>query len=383
MMAPHAHPRSQRDAQRAVQKEGRRDSGSASASAPAQKRSGSSKAQLVPRCAAPRPVPDGGPARPGYSAGAAQPAAERAPPAGGVSQSAPPRAAPRPAPAAGAISPRAAAGAVSAPLPGRAPGRAQRRPRPLLGDPELPLPLWVDESLRIPDTMVQKQRAVWRAELAAHPFIGAGREPRADLNSRLCIIKHDITKMRVGALVNAANTALAGGIGLDAAVHCGAGPGLAQELRGKRCAVGDAVVSSGHRLPCEYIFHAVAPMGGKGDDLLRGCYEASAEHARRRNLSSVAFCCLGTGSFQFPRLRAAHIALDFARSWLERDAHIEVVAFCTFEQKDLDIYRWLAREHYFPPAPVDSAAAPEGPAAPPAGGHDADAPPLAAPEVVG
>jgi len=211
----------------------------------------------------------------------------------------------------------------------------------------MPFPLWGQQA-----PMDGKERLLadkrWLPELQKHPFRGPRREPSEEFNSRLCIIKHDITKLRVGAIVNAANSALAGGSGLDAAVHCGAGPGVREELKGRRCDVGSAVVTNGHKLPCQFIYHAVAPIGGKGDPQMESCYDSCLKLAARHQLSSLAFCCLGTGIFRFPRLRAAHIALSKIRDCFERAADPHLVVICTFEKADFEVYRWLASQHYFP-----------------------------------
>src|SRR5438045_1655443 len=128
-------------------------------------------------------------------------------------------------------------------------------------------------------------------------------------------IKGDITKLSVDAIVNAANTSLLGGGGVDGAIHDAAGPELLDECRRLGgCETGDAKITRGYRLPAKHVIHTVGPIwygGARGEDeQLASCYRRSIELCRDGKLSSVAFPAISTGAFRFPAERAAYIAAD-------------------------------------------------------------------------
>ena len=232
-----------------------------------------------------------------------------------------------------------------------------------------------------------KSKLKWPQELKAHPFIGEPRECLPALNEVVCIVKADIARLPVAAIVNGAAASLVGGGGVDGAIRAVAGPGLTQELRGQRCAVGAVVTSGGHKLPCRHVLHTVAPKGGQAgaDGLLRSCYASCLSCVDELHLESLAFCCLGTGIFKFPNVRAAHVALSSAREWLEQrladGKPLVRLVFCIFDDVDVDAYRRLA-PHYFPKtanADAPSAGAPGAAAAPAAAAPAAAAPAAAAP----
>lgn len=156
-------------------------------------------------------------------------------------------------------------------------------------------------------------------------------------------IQADITTLDVDAIVNAANTSLLGGGGVDGAIHRAAGPGLLEECRILNgCATGDAKITGGHNLPARHVIHTVGPVWHGGHDgepkLLASCYRRSIELAHEHGLTSIAFPAISTGVYRFPFDEAARIAVETARATLDGlDAGIEVT-FCCFSPADLEAY---------------------------------------------
>jgi O-acetyl-ADP-ribose deacetylase (regulator of RNase III) len=164
--------------------------------------------------------------------------------------------------------------------------------------------------------------------------------------ARIEVILGDITKQPVDAIVNAANETLLGGGGVDGAIHRAAGPELYDEcLKLRGCATGDAKITRGYRLPAKYVIHTVGPVWGGGrrgeDDLLASCYRRSLEIAAAHGLRTIAFPCISTGVYRFPRERAAEIAVREVRTFLENHPSIEKVVFVCFLQEDFAIYQKL------------------------------------------
>ena len=162
--------------------------------------------------------------------------------------------------------------------------------------------------------------------------------------TRIQAIQGDITKLKVDAIVNAANTGLLGGGGVDGAIHRAAGSELlaACRLLGG-CATGDAKITRGFDLPARYVIHAVGPVwhGGKKneDELLRSCYKRSLELAVEHNIESIAFPCISTGVYHFPKDRAASIALVAVKAFLQQQPSFSKVIFVCFSSKDLEVYQ--------------------------------------------
>jgi O-acetyl-ADP-ribose deacetylase (regulator of RNase III) len=156
----------------------------------------------------------------------------------------------------------------------------------------------------------------------------------------------DITAERVDAIVNAANTTLLGGGGVDGAIHRAAGPGLLEECRRLGgCPTGEARITGGHGLPARHVIHTVGPVwsgGRRGEpDLLRSCYRRSLDLADERGLRSIAFPSISTGAYRFPIEDAARIAVETVREVTARPTSLELVRFVCFSEGDLGVYRRL------------------------------------------
>jgi len=156
-------------------------------------------------------------------------------------------------------------------------------------------------------------------------------------DARLEVIVADITTLSVDAIVNAANTSLLGGGGVDGAIHRAAGPELLDECRRLGgCDTGDAKITKAYRLPARHVIHAVGPVWNGGhrgeDELLASCYSRAIELCRANNLGSIAFPAISTGVYRFPADRAADIAVKTTADALPSVPSLTRVIFCCFSQ---------------------------------------------------
>jgi len=166
---------------------------------------------------------------------------------------------------------------------------------------------------------------------------------------RIEIVEGDITRVEVDAIVNAANTTLLGGGGVDGAIHRAAGPKLYEEcLALGGCDTGEAKITQGYGLKARHVIHTVGPVwrgGGEGEDeLLAGCYRRSLALAAEHGVKSIAFPSISTGAYDFPLERATRIALGEVRDFLAAEPEIEKVVFVCFGEKAYNTYLDTAAE---------------------------------------
>ena len=167
--------------------------------------------------------------------------------------------------------------------------------------------------------------------------------------TRLEVIVADITTLGIDAIVNAANTSLLGGGGVDGAIHRAAGPELLAECRKLNgCATGDAKITSGYRLPAKHVIHAVGPVwrgGGQGEDeALASCYRRAIQLCQANDLTSIAFPAISTGVYHFPVRRAADIAVAATVDALAEAPAVSRVIFCCFSNDSAALHeRALSR----------------------------------------
>ena len=163
-------------------------------------------------------------------------------------------------------------------------------------------------------------------------------------DTRLELVQGDLTKVAADAIVNAANSALLGGGGVDGAIHRAAGPLLLEECRKLNgCPTGEARLTEGYRLPARYVIHTVGPIwrGGRAGEaeLLARCYRSVFALVERHGLRTVAFPSISTGVYRYPLQEASRIALREIRAALERLPHLEKVTVVLFTPADLEVYR--------------------------------------------
>lgn len=166
---------------------------------------------------------------------------------------------------------------------------------------------------------------------------------------KLTLTQGDITRVEADAIVNAANSGLAGGGGVDGAIHRAGGPEIMEACRKiGGCPTGSAVATTAGRLPARYVIHAVAPGWRGGDsrepELLASAYRASMEEAEKLGLRSIAFPSLGTGAYGYPVESAARVALHTVIEKLRSAIELETATFVLFSADDLQTYTRVLRE---------------------------------------
>lgn len=169
------------------------------------------------------------------------------------------------------------------------------------------------------------------------------------IQERIAVVEGDITRQRVDVVVNAANTTLLGGGGVDGAIHRAAGPELLEECRALGgCATGQAKITKGHLLPAKWVIHTVGPVwrdGSRGEDeLLASCYRSCFALVEQHGIRTVAFPSISTGAYGFPMGRAARITVTEAKKFLERNASIEKVLLVCFGKSAHDIHVQAVKE---------------------------------------
>jgi len=202
--------------------------------------------------------------------------------------------------------------------------------------------------------------AVTPRSMGILPMNNHGRDARAtarfwsramgtDALERMVLVRGDITKEKVDAIVNAANSSLLGGGGVDGAIHRAAGPELLAECRTLGgCPTGEARITKGYRLPAKHVIHTVGPVfrgGNKGEpELLASCYRTSLQLALDHGLKTIAFPAISCGVYGYPIEQAGRIALQTTAEFLAKHPQIKQVRFVLFSQADHDVYEQILNE---------------------------------------
>lgn len=165
---------------------------------------------------------------------------------------------------------------------------------------------------------------------------------------KIAVIEGDITEQRVDAIVNAANTSLLGGGGVDGAIHRAAGSGLVAECRNLGgCKTGEAKITQGYNLPAQWVIHTVGPVWQDGnhgeEELLGSCYRRCLELAEQYNLKTIAFPAISTGIYRFPLELATTIAVQEVTTWLLNHPQLQVIFVC-FGRATYDCYQTIIKE---------------------------------------
>nr|WP_322624750.1 O-acetyl-ADP-ribose deacetylase [uncultured Flavobacterium sp.] len=167
---------------------------------------------------------------------------------------------------------------------------------------------------------------------------------------RIQLIKGDITKITADAIVNAANSSLLGGGGVDGAIHRAGGPEVLDECRNIRarqgkCKTGEAVITTAGKLPAKYIIHTVGPVWNGGyknePELLASCYNNSLKLAVDNAVKTMAFPNISTGIYGYPKAGAAKVAVNTVRQFLANESSIELVTFVCFDEDNYNLYKTL------------------------------------------
>lgn len=171
-------------------------------------------------------------------------------------------------------------------------------------------------------------------------------------SERIKLIQGDITKLKVDAIVNAANSSLMGGGGVDGAIHRAGGPAILEECREivarqGRCGTGNAVITSGGNLPAKYVIHTVGPIwhGGNNNEakMLENAYQNSLKLAVDNGIETIAFPNISTGVYGFPKDRAAQIAVRSVQEFLKENNQVRQVYFVCFDQENFELYTTLLK----------------------------------------
>lgn len=178
------------------------------------------------------------------------------------------------------------------------------------------------------------------------------------MTARMELLAGDITRLTVDVIVTAANEALAGGHGVDGAVHRAAGPRLFAECQTLRyCAEGDAKITGAYDLAARHVIHTVGPIWEGGDfgepDRLRSCYLNSLRLASEHQARTIAFPCIATGAHEFPSALACEIAVNTVSAWLDQHPLPQSVIFCCYEQLDFELYEKQLASQASRSAPVE------------------------------
>jgi O-acetyl-ADP-ribose deacetylase len=170
------------------------------------------------------------------------------------------------------------------------------------------------------------------------------------MDNRIQLIKGDITRLEVDAIVNAANSSLMGGGGVDGAIHRAGGPAILEECRRiiarqGACKTGEAVITTGGNLPARFVIHTVGPVwnNGKKDEAfkLANCYKNSLQESAAHALKSIAFPNISTSIYSYPKKEAALIAVEAVNEWLKNNSSLEQVIFVCFDEENYLYYKEL------------------------------------------
>ena len=170
---------------------------------------------------------------------------------------------------------------------------------------------------------------------------------------KISVMRGDITKLSADAIVNAANSCLLGGGGVDGAIHRAGGPAIMRECEAIRaksggCPAGEAVITGAGNLHAKYVIHTVGPVwhgGSRSEDaLLRSCYEKCMELAEAHGVRTIAFPNISTGVYGFPKTRAASIVKSVFDEWMKRPSTVEEVVFVAFDDENFELYEELFQE---------------------------------------
>lgn len=183
-----------------------------------------------------------------------------------------------------------------------------------------------------------------------------------DQSGKIEIVQGDITKMEVDAIVNAANSSLMGGGGVDGAIHRAGGPAIIEECRNivakqGRCETGNAVLTTAGNLPAKHVIHAVGPVwyGGNNKEfkLLENAYRNSLKLAVENEIETIAFPNISTGVYSFPKDKAAEIALNTVSEFLLQNGNLKLVYFVCYDDENYAIYNKLISNSPFPRQKMD------------------------------